>query len=157
MMSLSVSAITLAIGLMAHRLKPGMRDSSKRKIQWIHAAGALLFLFILFLYRQNGLSHYITVFWGISAMGIFLLGLLDRSRPYRVTGLVGMGICLPRAFLVDIQSTLYRIAAFLVLGIVFLLVGYLYTRFRDVLEKWREPQGIIKTRPATKRGEEGSG
>ena len=46
-----------------------------------------------------------------------------------------MAVCIPRVFIVDIHSALHRIAAFGVLGVVLLLVGFLYHRFQDLIEK----------------------
>jgi hypothetical protein len=49
-------------------------------------------------------------------------------------GLAGLALCIPRVFIVDIHSALYRIAASGVLGVVVLLVAFLYNRYRGVIE-----------------------
>ena len=63
-------------------------------------------------------------------------GLVGRVKPLRVTALVGLALCIIRVFLVDVQSTLYRIVAFGALGVALLIVGFLYTRYREVIERW---------------------
>ena len=47
--------------------------------------------------------------------------------------LVGLALCVPRMFLVDLHSTLYRIVAFGALGAVLLWVGFSYHRFRHLI------------------------
>jgi uncharacterized membrane protein len=46
-------------------------------------------------------------------------------------GLIGLLLCIPRVFLVDLESTLHRILAFAVLGVVLLWIGFSYHRFRQ--------------------------
>jgi hypothetical protein len=46
----------------------------------------------------------------------------------------------PRVFVVDIQSTLYRIGAFVVLGVVLLWVGFSYHRFRHFITDDAPPE-----------------
>jgi uncharacterized membrane protein len=70
---------------------------------------------------------------GTAAIGVFLLGLSNRERAARLAGLSGLALCIPRVFIVDIDSTLYRIGAFFVLGVVLLWVGFSYHRFRHLI------------------------
>lgn len=49
-----------------------------------------------------------------------------------MAGLSGLALCIPRVFIVDIDSTLYRIGVFFVLGVVLLWVGFSYHRFRHL-------------------------
>ena len=59
--------------------------------------------------------------------------LSSRERAARLAGLSGLALCIPRVFIVDIDSTLYRIGAFFVLGVVLLWVGFSYHRFRHLI------------------------
>jgi uncharacterized membrane protein len=52
-------------------------------------------------------------------------------------------MCVPRVFLVDIDSTVYRIVAFVALGVVLLWVGFSYHRFRHLITG--ERPGAAKT------------
>ncbi len=67
------------------------------------------------------------------AIAVFILGLFARERAFRLTGLVGLALCVPRMFFVDLDSTLYRIVAFVALGLVLLWVGFSYHRFRHLI------------------------
>jgi uncharacterized membrane protein len=79
------------------------------------------------------------VLWGEVAIALFVVGLFARERVYRLVGLAGLALCVPRVFLVDLDSTLYRIVAFVVLGLVLLWVGFSYHRFRHLIAEPDEP------------------
>jgi hypothetical protein len=100
---------------------------------WLFPAAGLALVFAL-MYAQTGELHpYVTVGWGAAALAWFGFGLFARSRPDRLIGLVGVALCIPRMFMVDLHSTLHRIAAFGALGAVLLWVGFSYHRFRHLI------------------------
>ncbi len=134
---LMAPAIILAVatagnGLAAYfsQSKLGARTSAYA-LAWGHSVAGLTLLFILFPIPAFELQKYATVCWGISAIAFFVAGLLARLQPYRIVGLLGLALCLPRMFLYDIHEALHRIIAFSVLAVVLLIVGYLYHRFRE--------------------------
>ena len=94
---------------------------------------ALALLFAACAAQRGGLAPFATLGWGVTAIAFFMLGLFRRIAPYRVLGLVGLALCVPRVFVVDLQSTLHRIAAFIVIGVVMLWVGFSYHRFRHLV------------------------
>ncbi len=85
------------------------------------------------LAQRGELEPYITVGWAVAALVWFGVGLFGRFRPARLLGLVALALCVPRMFLVDLNSTLYRIIAFCALGGVLLWVGFSYHRFRHLI------------------------
>lgn len=105
----------------------------RRWARWLHALGALGLLFWIFAERRDAWAPYATVLWGGVAIAIFAVGLFARERAYRLTGLIGLALCVPRMFFVDLESTLYRIVAFVALGLVLLWVGFSYHRFRHLI------------------------
>ena len=102
-------------------------------------AAALGLVFFLFGVQRGELAPYATVGWGLTAITLFMAGLFLRTAPYRVIGLVGLTICLPRMFIVDLNSALHRIVAFIVLGLVLLWVGFSYHRFRHLVSDRETP------------------
>ncbi len=70
---------------------------------------------------------------------LFGLGLFLRARIYLMFGLLGLVLCVPRIFLIDLNSTLHRIVAFVVLGVVLLWVGFSYHRFRHLVTGESKP------------------
>lgn len=100
---------------------------------WVHPITGWLVLAALFIRQSEALAPYATMLCGLAAIALFLLGLFARERAARLVGLGGLLLCVPRVFAVDIDSTLYRIGAFVVLGVVLLWVGFSYHRFRHFI------------------------
>jgi hypothetical protein len=100
----------------------------------IHAFVGVLFVMGSALSRPAPWDAWTTVIWALAGIVVFLAGLFLRARTHRIAGLLVLGACLPRIFFVDINSTLYRIAAFVVVGLVLLWVGFSYQRFRHLID-----------------------
>jgi hypothetical protein len=139
LLAIATGVIYVTLGVAARYFGRGGESRDTNPMEAFYGIIALGLLFMLFLKRTDSLSNYVTVFWGVSGIAIFLAGLFGRSKPLRLTGLIGLLLCVPRMFMVDIRSTLYRIAAFIALGIALLVVGYLYTRFRERIARWDNP------------------
>jgi len=75
---------------------------------------------------QVGLS----VLWTLYAAVVLAWGFIRRSAPLRYGALGLLGLTIFKVFVVDLASvkTLYRMLSFLLLGIVLLLVGFLYQK-----------------------------
>jgi len=69
--------------------------------------------------------------WGLYAMVLLVLGLLRSLRSLRVAGLAFLVLTVVKVFLYDLSSLsgLYRVLAFLGLGVSLILVSLLYQRF----------------------------
>jgi uncharacterized membrane protein len=98
---------------------------------WFHAAGALFVAFAACTLDRLVSDNLTAVFWGLSAILLFVSGLFVGLRAYRLMGLIGLVFCTTHIFIWDIQDTFYRIIAFFVIGLVMLAIGFLYHRFRD--------------------------
>jgi hypothetical protein len=98
---------------------------------WLHAGMALFIAFAACATDRLVSENLTTVFWGISAIVLFISGLYAGLRAYRLMGLIGLAFCIPRIFIWDIQDTFYRIIAFFAISLVLLAIGFLYHHFRD--------------------------
>ncbi|HNT34295.1 MAG TPA: hypothetical protein PKH07_04780, partial [bacterium] len=132
--SIALAALTLALPVLAKRLVSNLGEETDRGIQWMHGFAALLLADWLFVTRTGAIGNYITALWAVSAIVIVLIGLADRKRPFRIVGLIGLLACVPRVFLVDVHSMLYRIAAFGALALVTLGVAFLYSKYKHLIE-----------------------
>ncbi len=78
------------------------------------------------LARQMGLS----LLWALAAGVLILVGARRRSKALRWQGLLLLGLTVGKVFLLDLSflRRAYRIASFLVLGLVLLTVSFWYQR-----------------------------
>ena len=141
-MSISVVVITTFYAALCRQIMTHLPIKPRLLIQWLHGAMSLSLIYILFWYQQGMLKNYITALMGLSAVLILIFGLAVKVKPYRILGLIGLAICIPRVFIVDAKSTLYRIIAFGVLSVVLLIVGFLYHKFRDLLQRLDEQEDL---------------
>ena len=126
----------VAFGITIHGVILSWREPQPRRaFAWIHGLVALGLAFLAFSVDRFGVDSLTTVCWGLSAVILFIIGLAVGIRPYRLTGLIGLAIAMVRMFLVDIDDPLYRIYAFFAIALVLLGIGYLYHRFRHLIER----------------------
>ncbi len=114
-----------AVGLL-HFYVP--HESPPPATLWPYYAGATLVALIVCSTAFTGNPVVITPTWGIISGLLLVIGLKLNVRPLRITGLIGIGICVVRLIGVDLQDTFYRIIAFAVLASVCIAIGYLYQR-----------------------------
>ncbi len=102
------------------------------------AALASLWLWVTRYTLAHGNTGQLTPAWALLALVVFAARLLLRERVYRLGGFAILALALGRIFLVDVWKleTLYRIASFLILGAVLLLLGFIYNRFAETLRRW---------------------
>ncbi|MCX6983829.1 MAG: DUF2339 domain-containing protein, partial [Lentisphaerae bacterium] len=81
------------------------------------------------LFRAGGMS----ILWGLFGFSFVLGGIVKNMKALRYAGLVLFTVVVLKVFLSDLSnlSQLYRIIAFLALGIVVLAGAFIYVRFRD--------------------------
>jgi hypothetical protein len=80
----------------------------------------------------------ITIAWGIEAFILIALGLVIEKRSLRLSGLFLVLVSLLKLTLIDMVDVepVYRIISFLALGTILLAVSLIYTRYRNIIEKY---------------------
>jgi hypothetical protein len=83
-------------------------------------------------------GFYLTVAWTGVAFVLFLAGLGLRERMYRWFGLGVLGCALARVVVLDVWKleTLARTFSFFALGVVLLVLGFIYNRYQDRIRQW---------------------
>jgi uncharacterized membrane protein len=78
----------------------------------------------------------LSIFWGLYASALFLLGFAYRYRPIRVLAFVLIGVTVGKVFFVDLASLerAYRVVSFIMLGVLLLLLSFVYQRQRRRME-----------------------
>jgi hypothetical protein len=108
---------------------------------WIAITSVALWGFISrwVIIHSSGAHFYLTASWAVTAFILFGAGFLLRELVYRWTALAVLACALARVVMLDVWKleTIYRILSFFALGIVLLVLGYVYTR-----------QAIPKNRPS---------
>jgi hypothetical protein len=79
----------------------------------------------------------LTVSLGVEGLVLLVLGFWLKERNWRILGLFILLLTLGKTFLIDLRklSTIYYILSLISLGIVLLLVSFIYTKYRDTIKK----------------------
>lgn len=110
------------------------------------AAPAVLFFFYSSFELHQALREFLagfsrgglSVWWGLWAVTLLFFGIVRGSGTLRKISLFLFGFCSLKIFIYDLAnlSSLYKVTAFFILGVLMLAGAVLYTRFRDrFLEK----------------------
>jgi hypothetical protein len=96
---------------------------------------ATLLVVGLLWYEVSG--SLLTVAWGLQGLLLLAAGFPAHERPLRLAGLALLLFCISKLFIYDLRhlETLYRILAFVALGVILLGVSWIYTRFRDTIRR----------------------
>jgi hypothetical protein len=97
---------------------------------------ATLLLGALIFHQVTG--SVLTVAWGVEAVVLLAAGFALRDRVLRLSGLALFLICTLKLFFWDLRNleTLPRIVSFIVLGLLLVAVSWVYTRFRDQVQRF---------------------
>lgn len=99
-------------------------------------AGALAILFAVAHKEFPGAAP--TVLWGILGLGVIVGGFFGRWTDARIAGLAALAAAVFRVFVHDLAGLepIARVVAFIVLGMIFLLIGYGYNRNREQIARF---------------------
>jgi uncharacterized membrane protein len=80
----------------------------------------------------------ISVLFGLYAVVLIILGVATRTALNRIAGLALIGLVIVKLYLFDVWQLerVYRISAFVALGVLLIGTSFLYSRFRRVVESW---------------------
>lgn len=97
-------------------------------------AALAVFLFIVFI-AVNWDGVIVTLLWLLTAVSIFSIGVYRKSVPVRMTSILLMGLTLLKLVLLDSISfsAVQKIIAYVVLGVLLLVVSFFYQKFRKQL------------------------
>lgn len=119
----------------------------------LRVAASLLFWFAVsweiveyFRYADsnNARNLLLSLWWIVYAVGLLVAGSVGASVIFRKVSIVLFALAILKVFLYDVQAldTPYRIAAFIILGVILLIVSFSYQRNRDRIVKFLENEVI---------------
>ncbi len=108
---------------------------SRRPDQALFFAPLLLLVWVSAVYAHGGL---VTMAWGAEAVAAFMLALWMRERSFRLGALALLLACVLRITMIDVWrlDQQGRYLAFITLGSALLLVSFLYSKYRGLLEDY---------------------
>jgi hypothetical protein len=97
-------------------------------------AGAIL-LFVLIMVEME--DFWMSVGWSILALVIMLSGFVFGKKHLRMQGMIIFAITIAKVFLYDTRNldTIYRTVSYIVLGVILLLVSFIYTKYKEKLKE----------------------
>ena len=136
---LDFGAVMLFLWFMARRLVDHAEQSQLRHTL-LGAALGLLFIF-LSLEVNSVLYHFVpglrsggvSIVWSLFALNLVYFGIRRQTRTLRLVGLGLFALVAWKVFFIDLArlAQIYRILAFLLLGLVVLGGAYFYMRFQN--------------------------
>lgn len=92
-------------------------------------------LTLLLFWEVSG--RVLTISCGLAGASLLVVGFLSRERVLRLSGLGLLFFCIGKVFFWDLNELemFHRILSFLVLGVILLVVSWIYTRFREQIRK----------------------
>ena len=132
----------LCIGLLSLLFSRFRRDSASRPLALSSGIAALVLLFLFLSFEVNTALHRflpgmraggLTLLWALYALALLLAGLRFSLRGFRYAGLALFAVAVAKVFFLDLAGLdpIYRIFAFIVLGVVLFLAALLYLRNRS--------------------------
>ncbi len=100
--------------------------------------GASLWLFVTRWVLESANASYLTASWSVLALVLFTSGIAFKERVYRWLGLAVLGIALGRVVAVDVWKleAAYRVLSFMALGVVLLVLGFIYNKYQEKIKEW---------------------
>ena len=82
-------------------------------------------------------EFWISVGWSILALIIMISGFSLRKKHLRIQGMIIFAITIIKVFLYDTRNleTIYRTVSYIVLGVILLLVSFIYTKYKEKLKE----------------------
>jgi hypothetical protein len=126
--------IAAALFIIAERISKRRATLPKHGVWMVVAVTAVA----LFSLRKLVGGAYLTVSWAVLGFVLLAFGFAVKERSYRMAGLVALGFSLLRAVFHDMRNveTVYRILSFIGLGVILLVLAFLYAKNREKLAKW---------------------
>lgn len=129
------SVILLAAAYLSRRASIEFKSKDDKQMADIADIGFAIIIFIL-LFKEFS-EKTISVAWGIEGIVLLLLGFILKNRVFRLSGIVVLAVVILKVFLYDLRGLepLWRIISFIVLGVILLGAGFIYSKYSEEIKK----------------------
>jgi hypothetical protein len=120
----------------AQVLSPRGGEGLEQHARTFYSVLASVLLAVLLFYEVSG--GVLTMAWGVEGLALLAAGFPLRDRLQRLSGLFLFLVCVMKLFFYDLRElgTFNRILSFIVLGAILIAVSWIYTRFRDRIQRY---------------------
>ena len=86
-------------------------------------------------YQKNAA---LSIAWALYAILLITIGIIKRHKPIRMIAMVLFGITTLKVFFIDLSylKGFSRIVSFMILGVILLGVGFIYSKFKDKIKEF---------------------
>jgi len=100
----------------------------------IYSYAGTILAFVLIMIEMK--EFWISIGWSILALIIMMSGFALRKKHLRMQGMIIFAITIFKVFVYDTRSleTIYRTVSYIVLGVILLLVSFIYTKYKEKLK-----------------------
>ncbi len=100
---------------------------------WVASSELLNWMYI-FGY-QNAYKLGLSILWGIYALLLVILGIYKKKKHLRIGAIILFAVTLVKLFFYDIANldTISKTIVFVSLGVLLLIISFLYNKFKDVI------------------------
>jgi hypothetical protein len=124
------------------QIAKGLPDRYRLEGRWqaaiIVLGGLGLWRLLSLWVEETASGFYLTASWSVLALALFTCGLVLRERVYRWLSLGILAGALGRIVVLDVWKleTLSRILSFMALGVVLLVLGFVYSKYQEKIREW---------------------
>ncbi len=132
--------VIICVFLCARFLSGGTDNENKNLVSALSILGMFLVFWFTIAGTEkffNKFSHFeetrtlvISMLWGIYALVLFMVGIAKENPPARSAGFVMASLTIIKVFFHDLSylETIYRVLSFVVLGVILLLISFIYQK-----------------------------
>ncbi len=131
-----LNALRVAIILLILVLLTGeTRDYFEKQIYLLNTGGTVQGVGAQVMTLENLKQLSLSGIWLLFSIVLMGIGLWRRNRIFRLISIVLFGITIVKVFFYDLSflDTVYRIVSFVALGVILLVVSYLYQRYKAII------------------------
>ncbi len=129
----------LALAAFVLRLRAANLSEDEKGMSAAHAWAAVIMLTIVL--GAEVAPRLLSIAWGIEGVALYSIGFALQSVQARRQGLMLLVLTIGKVYIVDVRTLTapYRILSFIILGVILLVIGFLYNRWRQRVKPTDHP------------------